>query len=138
MNYDEVADRSIDLALGESRVRALWAEADALADLRRPYRKLELHLAADEPDFPGLVTDLESLLASRFLLQSDGVSDTERLAKQFDLRLGEPGAERAELSLTIILEQTSLLAKRPRAHVVPLLDKTNHLTHVMDFSRRKP
>lgn len=136
LTLDDVADRCIDLAVTEDRVRALWAEADSPDEVRRPYSRLELHMATDEPDFPALVADVETLLARRLLVENSGVSDAERLAKQFDMRLGEKGDSEANLALTLIVEQTSLLAKRPRAYAVTLVDKTGHLTHVMDFSRR--
>jgi hypothetical protein len=217
LSYDLIADLLVELAVAEPRIRALWAEADNRAALRRPYTGLEIHLAADDPDFPALVSELPSLLGQRFAVEAVRTSETERLAKQFDLcfhpplppsfhpppppeggyqaaaerglhraedgpmgqrRRGSPplppsfhpplppcshpplppeggyqaaaggGLHRAEdgpmverpagsLPLRIIAERTALLAKRPRAHVVALADKTGHLTHVMDFSRRR-
>jgi hypothetical protein len=136
-SYDAIADRLVDLAVQEGRIRALWVEADALRELRRPYAKLEVHLAADEPQFPGLIADLEKLLGGVLRVENRGVREAQRFARQFDLRLSEKGAAAPGLPLALIVEQTSLLAKRPRAHVVPLVDKTCHLTHVMDFSRRR-
>jgi len=134
--YDRITDRIIALALAEPRVRALWIEADAREKLRRPYPGLEVHVAADAPQFPGLVADLERLLASHLAVTVDSIAGTQRLAERFAVRLGERSGG-ALLPVTIIVEQSCYLAKRPRAWVVPLEDRTGHLCHVMDFSARR-
>jgi hypothetical protein len=130
MTHDEIADKLIDWATAHRAVRALWIEGGDPRALRRPYGKLELHIAADEPDFPGLLEEvragLPSLAGSRVL----SVTDTHRFAKELAVEAGG-------LRFVLIVEQTNLLAKRPRAEVVPFVDKTRHLTHVMDFSMRK-
>ena len=129
LSFDELADRMVAWAVEEPGVRALWIEGDSQADLRRPYRALRLHVAADEPQFPALVADLSSILARVLGAETRSVMDTRRLAKELIL-------EAHGLALTLIAEQSNLLAKRPRAFVAPLVDKTGHLTHVMDFSDR--
>jgi hypothetical protein len=128
--FDGIADRLIDWSIGEERVRALWVEGDSLEEVRRPYRKLRIHLAADEPAFPALVASLPVALEAAAGAKVLRIGETARLAKELALRAGS-------LELTLIAEQTNLLAKRPRAEVAPLVDKTGHLTHVMDFSRRR-
>ena len=128
--FDGIADRLIDWAIQEERVRALWVEGGSLDEIRRPYRKLRLHVAADEPAFPGLVAGLPAALETAVGAKVLRVGDTPRLAKELSLRSGN-------LELTLVAEQTNLLAKRPRAEVAPLVDKTGHLTHVMDFSQRR-
>ncbi|MBI4603007.1 MAG: hypothetical protein HY721_13700 [Planctomycetes bacterium] len=129
MTYDEISDRMVAWAVGEPDVRALWIEGAAIAQLRRPYRSLELHLAADEPAFPRVVAALSQGLpwipGARVL----AIAETRRFAKEIAL-------EAQGLPFTLIAEQSYLLAKRPRAEVVPLIDKTGHVTHVMDFSLR--
>lgn len=127
---DEIADGLIAWAIGEDRVRALWIEGESIGDLRRPYRKVRFHIAADEPAFPGLVADLEAALESAARAKVVRTADTRRMAKELVLRAGG-------LELSLIAEQTNLLAKRPRSEVAPLVDKTGHLTHVMDFSARR-
>ncbi|HVR74498.1 MAG TPA: hypothetical protein VMT52_09210 [Planctomycetota bacterium] len=130
MTHDEIADKLIDWATTHKAVRALWIEGADPRALRRPYGNLELHIAADEPDFPALLEEVSAglppLPGSRVL----SVADTQRFAKELAV---EAGGSR----FLLIVEQTNLLAKRPRAEVVPFVDKTRHLTHVMDFSRRK-
>lgn len=134
---DEAADRLIDLAVHDPRVRALWIEADAAVKLRRPYSALEVHAALDEPDFPGFVAELEGLLGDAFAVRVLARSDTQRHAKQLDLELSNPAMAGAPLGVRFIAEQSYLLAKRPRAYVVPLVDKTGHLPHVLDYSARR-
>jgi hypothetical protein len=129
-SYDELADRFIDWATKEEKARALWIEGSTLKEVRRPYTKLRLHLAADEPLFPALVADLTRSIDRIIEAKVLKVSDTPRFAKELELRAGS-------LEFTVIVEQSNLLAKRPRNQVIPLVDKTGHLCHVMDFSLRK-
>ena len=124
-SYEGLVDDAIGWAAREPLLRALWIEGRSLQDVRRPYKTLELHLAADEPDFLALAARIPRWLAE---LGADllGESETVRRAREFKARLHD-------LAFTVIAEQTCFLAKRPRAHVTSLLDKTGHLTHVMDF-----
>jgi hypothetical protein len=129
--YAEVVDRLISAANSDPRVCALWLEGASLSDLRRPYRQLRVHLACDEPNFSALEGDLERIVAGPGSLSAPRWSDVPRFARQLEATLeGEP--------VTLCLEKTSLLAKRPRAAVLALVDKTGHLPHVMDFSRTRP
>ena len=128
-SFDDLADRMVAWAVDEPRVRALWIEGASPAELRRPYGALRIHVASDEPQFPALVVELSSILARVLGAETLRVADTRRLAKELTLKAHG-------LDLTCIAEQSNLLAKRPRAHVAPLVDKTGHLTHVMDFSDR--
>jgi hypothetical protein len=107
-SFDELADRMVAWAVDEPRVRALWIEAGSREELRRPYRALRLHIAADEPQFPGLAAELPSLLARVLGAETLGVADTRRLAKELSLRADG-------LAFACIAEQSNLLAKRPRA-----------------------
>ncbi len=134
--YDEIADRLIEVVIDDERIRAIWIESDERQRLRRPYSCLEAHLAADEPVFPDVVENLERILAEKLAVENDGVSDTQRLAKRFDLRCGRRTGD-DKLPVTVIVEQSCYIAKRPRAWVVPLHDKTTHICHVMDFSARE-
>ncbi len=136
-SYNFIADRMIEIAVEDDRIRAIWIEADEQKLVRRPYDRLEVHYAADEPLHPAIVGELEELLSKKLRVENRGVTDTERLAKQFDLEIGSLDGDGDRLDVTVIVEQSCYLAKRPRAWVVPLLDKTNHLCHVMDFSRRR-
>jgi hypothetical protein len=126
--YGAMVDRLVKAASADGRVKALWLEGGTLAELRRPYRRLEVHLASDEPDFPSLAAELEGFIGAGGLT-SPRWSDVPRFARQLEgLLEGFP--------ITAVLEKSSLLAKRPRSAVVPLVDKTGHLCHVMDFSRQ--
>ncbi len=125
--YSRAVDRLISAGIGDRRVRALWLEGASRKELRPPYKKLEIHLAADEPDFDGLLRDLEGFVAGPAKLHVESWSDVPRFARELKgLLEGQP--------ITVILEKTSFLPKRPRNAVCSLIDKTGHLVHVMDFS----
>ena len=111
------------------QVRALWSEGAALSDVRRPYQSLDVHVCADEPRFPVLLEALAPALNKSVNGEVVDVTDTERFAKCHRVRVD--GNE-----FTVIVEQSNLLAKRPRAEVIPLVDKTMHLPHVLDYSLR--
>ncbi len=120
-------DRLLAAAGSDARIRALWLEAPSRAELRRPFRRLEVHLATDEPDFDAVLAGLEAILAGPSRLESVRRSDVPRFARQIDAVVD--GA-----SIAVVVERTSLIPKRPRAAVATLLDRTGHLPHVMDFS----
>jgi hypothetical protein len=126
--YGKAVDRLVSRVTADQRVRALWLEGDSLKEVRRPYRRLEAHLACDEPDFPAVLADMESLIAPPESLAAQRWSDTPRFARKLEALL-------EGLPIAVVIEKTSLLAKRPRSAVLPLVDKTGHLCHVMDFSR---
>ena len=130
LSYDEIAERLVDWCVADDSVRALWLEGSSLEELRRPYGSLELHVATDEPQFVTVVAGLESCLDRLVGGKVEGVTDTERFAKEFRFRVGKLGVK-------LIAEQSHLLAKRPRAEVVSLVDKTGHLPHVLDYSLRR-
>jgi hypothetical protein len=130
LTYDEIADRLVEWAVSAPRLRALWLEGGTLEELRRPYRKLEVHLAADEPEFPLVIAELEATLTRLTAARVERAGETQRFARELELRSGR-------LPFTLIAEQSHLLAKRPRAEVVPLVDKTGHLPHVLDYSLRR-
>jgi len=129
MSLDDIADKLVDWAVNDDRIRALWIEAPAVRDLRRPYKTLEAHVAADEPVFPSLVEDVLRGIKSIPGLKVLSAADTPRFAKEVRMELGNQ-------AFVLIAEQSFLLAKRPRAAVVPLVDKTGHLPHVLDYSKR--
>ena len=127
--YEAAADRMVEAAVGDPRVKALWLEGAEPGELRRPYRRLEVHLAADEPDFDAVLADLDRLVAGPSVFSVEGRAEVPRFAREVrGLLDGRP--------VTAVLEKTSLLAKRPRAAVKVLMDRTGHVYHVMDFSRR--
>jgi hypothetical protein len=130
LSFEDVADRLIKWASEVDALRALWLEAPTLPELRRPYKGLEVHLSVDEPDYPGFLDALESELRTRLQARVVTVEETRRYARDLTV---EAGARRFHL----IAEQSHLLAKRPRAEVVPLVDKTGHLPHVLDYSLRQ-
>jgi hypothetical protein len=128
--YGELVDRLLAAAGADPRVKALWLEGDSPADLRRPYRMLEVHLAADEPDFAPVVAGIESLVGGGGPVADAQWADVPRFARE--LRCTLDGAP-----VTVIVEKSSLLAKRPRAAVAALADRTGHLYHVLDFSKSR-
>jgi hypothetical protein len=128
--YRAAVDRIVAGATADPRIKAVWLEGKDGADLRPPYRRLEVHLAADDPDFAAVLEKLEGLVAGPSRLEVAGRTEVPRFARQIEGRLdGAP--------LTVVLEKSPLLAKRPRAAVACLLDRTGHLYHVMDFSARR-
>lgn len=129
--FADIVDRMVVWAIGRDDVRALWVEGDAAGDVRRPYPALRLHVAADEPEFPPLVDALPGVIGEALGATLLSAEDAIRWARELRFRMPDGRA------WTLIAERTSMLAKRPRAHVAPLLDRTHHLTHVMDFSRRR-
>ena len=138
LTYDGIADRLIEIAIDDDRIRAVWVEADAKEKVRRPYAALEIHLAADEPLFPAVVAGIEELMAPTLDVEVLAREDTQRLARQLSLAVrAKETKDDSALPVTLIIEQSCYLAKRPRAWVVPLHDKTTHLCHVMDFSARR-
>lgn len=129
MTLEEIADHLIEWAVREDRVRALWIEAATLRELRRPYAALDVHLAADEPVALQVLALLEEEVPC---LQGSRVAarrEVPRFASEHDVEAGGQ-------TFRLTVEQSHLLAKRPRAEVVPLVDKTGHVMHVMDFSKR--
>ncbi len=132
----ELVDRLIDVAIDDDRFRALWIEADDRKALRRPFGPVTIHAVADEPDFPALVAAIEGILAGvGATVKNAAWSDTNRNARQLDatVELALDG-HRVEGAIRFIVECSAFLAKRPRRAVAALVDKTNHLIHVMDFS----
>jgi hypothetical protein len=136
--YVELVDRLVDPVVADTRVRALWIEGESPRALRRPFGRVAIHLVADEPDFPALTGALEGLLARAGVeLANPRWSDTRRHARQLDARAAlDAGGVRLAGDVTIIVECSAFLAKRPRRADFPIVDKTGHLTHVMDFPVR--
>ena len=129
MNHDDIVDHLVTWVASDDRVRALWLEANRPAALRRPYGGLDIHLSVDEPQYPEVLAELTAGLACLPGSQVKNVEDTDRFAKCLQVEV-------EALRFTLIAEQSHLLAKRPRAEVTPLVDKTLHLPHVLDYSLR--
>lgn len=132
--HTELVDGLLPLVIDDDRVRALWIEAPRLDVARRPYGVVTIHAVADEPDFPSLVDTWEERIGRVATLENAAWSDTTPNARQLDATL-ELEKRSLRGPVCFVLECSAFLAKRPRQVVVPLLDKTGHLTHVMDFSR---
>ena len=131
MTYlEKIVDGMVRWAISEMDVQAIWLEGSLPVDIRRPYETLDVHVAVDEPCFSRILTTLPSVLADLTGASIEEATDTPCRAKL--LRVTDSGA-----SWPLILERTSMLAKRPRAHVATLLDRTGHLTQVMDTSLRR-
>ena len=129
MTSDDIADRLVSWAVSEPALRALWVEGSVPRDVRRPYEAPTFHVAVDEPDFAAMVDGmgptLDRLVGGKVL----SVADVPRFAKEL-------GVEVEGRGLRLVIERTSMLAKRPRAHVATLFDRTGHLAHVLDYSLR--
>lgn len=134
--HDELVDRLVALAIENPQVRALWVEAESMRELRRPYGKVTIHAMASEPDFQSLTGQWMDLLSKAVQVRTSSWRDTVRNARQLEAELSLEGFPRPEKA-TFVIECAAFLAKRPRRAVVALVDKTGHLLHVMDFSRRQ-
>ena len=133
-SFEDFLDALVPVATEDTRIQALWIEANKHPALRRPYApEVTVHAVANEPDFQPLVADWESIVRSLTGLDTPAWSDTQRNARQLDGAL-DLGGDTARAT-TFVIECAAFLAKRPRKAVVALVDKTNHLIHVMDFSR---
>lgn len=131
----ELVDRLVVVAIDDSRIQGLWIEGDNQKSLRRPFDKATIHAMANEPDFQPLVDGWEELITSTGCALENSVwSDTRRNARQLVAKISIGDDSSDSIKVTFVLECAAFLAKRPRKAVVPLVDKTNHLTHVMDFS----
>lgn len=131
--WDALADRLVSWAIAEPRVRAVWVEGASAREVRRPYPHLDAHVAADEPEFDGVFDELRGAVERVLGARLAGIEDVPRFAKELRLEWGDPPAA---ASGRVVLERTSLLAKRPRAHAAILFDRTGHVPHVMDTSLR--
>jgi hypothetical protein len=134
--YVDLVDRLIAAAAEDARVRALWIEGDSMPALRRPFGRVAVHAMADEPEFPALVAAWPGILErSGADLSKARWSDAPRNARQLDAEFRLRGLSGAAVPLTCVIECSAFLAKRPRKAVLPLVDKTCHLTHMMTFVR---
>lgn len=135
--YVELVDRLVDAVIEDDRARALWIEGETLQQLRRPFGRVRVHLDADEPAFPELVEGLENLLSGISVkVSAPRWSDTIRNARQLDASIEiQTDGDPLQGEITFVVECSAFLAKRRRKAVLPIVDKTTHLTHVMDFSR---
>jgi len=133
----ELANRLVDIVIEDPRIQALWIEADSQQALRRPFGPVTIHAVASEPDFPALVGAVEEILIQTGAeVENPRWSDTPRHARQLDAEVAlEVDGNRLVEGVTLVIECAAFLAKRPRRAVVPLVDKTTHLTHVMSFLR---
>lgn len=107
--------------------RMLWLEGPDRAAVRRPYGALDVHLATDDPRFAPLWSRLGEILTA---LGATRLSDADAPLDGKTCRAELPGGH----PLTLHFERMALLAKRSRAAVAPLVDKTGHLRHVLDYS----
>ncbi|MCI0341188.1 MAG: hypothetical protein L0216_08545 [Planctomycetales bacterium] len=126
----EVLQRWVDRVLPDVRVKALWLEGETPRALRDPRPPLDLHAAAEEPDFAAVFTGHEALLAAAGPVEAHRDGPAAPDARECRARIRGLG----EVVLTV--ERMSLLAKRPRAAVTPLVDRSGKLRFVLDYSRR--
>ncbi len=126
----EVLQRWVDLVLPDPRVKALWLEGETPPALRDPRPPLDLHVAAEEPDFESVFAGHEALLAAAGPVESHRDGPAHPDARECRARIAGLG----EVVLTV--ERMSLLSKRPRAAVTPLVDRSGKLRFVLDYSKK--
>ncbi|MBI4613271.1 MAG: hypothetical protein HY720_06640 [Planctomycetes bacterium] len=121
-----LVDGLIPVVLADPRIRVLWIEGDLPDEVRRPYRELDLRMAAMDPDFAGLVADHGAILSRVAPVASHADEDADFEGKRCKATL----ASGARLVLT--LERMSLVGKRSRAEVVPIVDKTGRFRTILN------
>jgi len=120
--------RWVERAEADARVKACWLEGPTPRAIREFDGPVDLHVGVEDPDFDAFVDELEPFLAAGAPVRShaDGPAPPEAWATV--ATLDGVGA------VTCTLERMSLVAKRPRAAVQPLFDRSGHLRHVLDYS----
>jgi hypothetical protein len=132
--FESFLDALVPIATEDVRVQALWIEANERSSLRRPFgTDVVIHAVANEPDFGPLVASWESIVTRLSPIAVPTWSDTQRNARQLEGQIQLAGGETR--AIRFVIECAAFLAKRSRHAVVALVDKTQHLIHVMDFAR---
>ena len=120
-----VVDGLIPLALKDPRICILWLEGDSLEQVRRPYERLDLRMAAMDPDFDPLYGDRQTIferIAPGAMIEEEPVEFEGRRAQ-----VTLPSGTR----FRVTFERMSLLGKKGRAEVAPLVDKTGQFRFVL-------
>lgn len=126
---DAVLEKIVAAAVDAPEVTALWLEGPSLAAARDPKGPFDLHLAVPDPDFDLFARGHESFLRAGGVLASH--EDDRAAADGWFCRVRFPEG----VSAAVMIERQSLLAKRLRRAVVPLVDKTwGGLRSVMAFA----
>ena len=123
----QVVDRMRERVLEDPTVRAFWIEGGEAEDLRRPYRRLDLRLGVQDPDFEALASRVDSLLQSAGLEVTCEKEPVDLDGLRVRVRL-ESG-----VSFELWIERMSLVGKRSRRCVLPLIDKTGQFRQVLDI-----
>lgn len=123
--------RLTDAAVADERVFACWTEGETPQGCFPPFAgAVDLHVGTPEPFFDALAADHVKLLSAGGRVASHRDADAPVNARACAAEL-EGG-----LRVTLTIERMSLLPKRPRAFIAPLVDKTQQLRYVMDYSKR--
>jgi hypothetical protein len=127
-----VLNRLVAAAVADDRVKACWTEGETAPGCFPPFAgPIDLHVATSDPLFDALAADHAAFLAAGARVVAHRDADAPVFARACAAEL-EGGVR---VALTI--ERLSLIPKRPRAHVAPLVDKTHQVRYVMDFSGRR-
>lgn len=123
--------RVTDAAVADDRVFACWTEGDSPQACFPPFAgAVDLHIGTPEPFFEALAADHVKLLSAGGKVVAHRDADAPVNARTCAAEM-EGG-----LWVALTIERLSLLAKRPRAFIAPLVDKTQQLRYVMDYSKR--
>lgn len=123
--------RITDAAVADERVFACWTEGATPQGCFPPFAgAVDLHLGTTDPLFDAVAADHAAFLgkAGRVLAHRDADAPVFARACEAELEGG--------LRVTLTIERLSLVTKRPRACIAPLVDKTRQLRYVLDYSRR--
>lgn len=113
----------------EPRVEAVWVEGEPSGPRPRLAAPLDLHVAAPEPVFDSLVRDLPALVSARLSVPVTGPAPADFEGKAFSLRSD------AGVAVTITVERTALVGKRPRRAILPQMDRSGLLRYTVDIRR---
>lgn len=126
--FTRIVDSLIPLVEIDPRIWVIWVEGDRLEDVRRPYAALDLRLGVMDPDFQAVRLAIPDLVASAG--RARVASDPREIP--FDgvaWRAESLGSGRA---FDLTLERMSLVGKKPRAFVTPIVDRTGRFRAVLN------
>ena len=114
-------------------VTSLWLEGESAAAARAPTGPLDLHASVADPDFEAFFRAHESFARSAGMLKDH--EDEKGPCDGWLCRFALAGGIRVVFSV----ERKSLIAKRVRKAVVPLVDKTGgQIRFVLTYASTHP
>lgn len=125
----DLPGRFLESVLPDERIRAMWLEGRDRLTAWSDEGGLDLHVAVEDPDFDAVWGSHDRWLAGvvDVLTHEDAPAPVDGQACVATLREGG--------TVVLTVERASLLAKRLRTFVVPLLDRSGRLRFVLSYRR---